>query len=63
MFGLIKNALVIFFKGLLGIKEPVVPLSTQAPTMTHAYVNEPEVPRREYNLRARKTISYVEDSD
>jgi hypothetical protein len=66
MLGLIKNALVIFFKKIMGTEEPSVPLSSEPQIMTtHAYVYEPEAeePRRQYDLRVRKNINYAEDSD
>jgi hypothetical protein len=64
MLGLIKNALVIFFKKIMGTEEPTVPLSSEPQiTTTHACVNEPEETRRQYDLRVRKNINYAEDSD
>jgi len=69
MLGLIQNTLVIFLKRVFGTQDAVVPLSS-APmssepqvTTTQSYVDEPEEPRRQYDLRTRKAINYAEDSD
>jgi hypothetical protein len=64
MLGLIQNTVVIFLKRLFGTQEPVVLLSSEPQlTTTHSYVDEPEEPRRQYDLRVRKNINYAEDSD
>lgn len=64
MLGLVQNTLVIFLKRLFGTQEPVVLLSSEPQVITaHSYVDEPEEPRRQYDLRARKPINYAEDSD
>lgn len=41
-----------------------VPTSSEPQISTaHSYIDEPEEPRRQYNLRERKAINYAEDSD
>ena len=65
MLGLIQNTVVIFLKRLFGTQETVAPFSSAEPAVmtTHSYMDEPEEPRRQYNLRERKPINYAEDSD
>jgi hypothetical protein len=69
MLGIIQNTLVIFLKRLFGTQDPTMPLSSvpmsSEPQIStaHSYIDEPEEPPRQYNLRERKAINYAEDSD
>ena len=58
MLSTLKNSLVIFIKRLFGIKDDVVPLTSQEPVEPQFV---PDSSPRKYNLRSRKQVSYVEE--
>jgi hypothetical protein len=59
MLSVVRNSLVIFIKRLFGIKEDVVPLSSEEPVEPQIVV--PDSSPRKYNLRSRKQVSYAEE--
>ena len=59
MLSVVRNSLVIFIKRLFGIKEDVVPLTSEEPVEPQIVV--PDSSPRKYNLRSRKQVSYAEE--
>jgi len=61
MLSVVRNSLVIFIKRLFGIKEDVVPLTSEEPVEPQIVV--PDSSPRKYNLRSRKQVSYAEEEE
>ena len=59
MLSVVRNSLVIFIKRLFGIKEDVVPLTSEEPVEPQIVL--PDSSPRKYNLRSRKQVSYAEE--